>query len=173
MREVSKRRGSRRRAGRPAWWRAAGRAPNRRRPLPVRPTRAGSRGLPDPLSVNRSRGDAERGSATVEIAVALPALVLVTAAAIWGVTLAAAQVGCVDAVRAGARAAARGEPLPAVRAVVAGAVPAGARVGVRRGGETTRVDVAVTVRPPMLSGLPALTLRAHALAATEPGVSRS
>ena len=119
------------------------------------------------------RRDRDHGSATVEIAVALPALVLVTVAALWGVTAAAAQVRCVDAVRAGARAAARGEPLPAVRAVVAGAAPAGARVGVSRGPETTRVEVAVALRPPVLSGLPALGLRARAVASTEPGVPPS
>jgi hypothetical protein len=108
---------------------------------------------------------------TVEIAVALPTLVLVTVAALWGVTTASAQIACVDAVRAGARAAARGESLPAVRTVVERAAPPGARVEVRRGKETTEVAVSAVLRPPALTGFPALTVRAHALAATEPGVS--
>jgi hypothetical protein len=107
----------------------------------------------------------------VEIAVALPVLVLVTVAAIWGVTAAAAQVACVDAVRAGARAAARGEPLAAVRAAVTAAAPAGARIAVRRGAETSRVEVTLAIRGPVPGGLPPLTLRAHALAANEPGVA--
>lgn len=94
-------------------------------------------------------------------------------AAIWGVRVAAAQVGCVDAVRVGARAAARGEPLSTVRAVVTRAAPAGARVGVHRGAEMTRVEVAARLRAPVLGGLPTLTLRAHAIALTEPGVSGS
>jgi TadE-like protein len=115
-------------------------------------------------------GRAEGGSVTAEIAVALPALMLVTVAALWGITAASAQIACVDAVRAGARAAARGEPLPAVRAVVERAAPPGARVEVRRGRETTEVAVRVVLRPPALTGFPALTMRAHALAATEPGV---
>jgi hypothetical protein len=113
----------------------------------------------------------DEGTVTAEIAVALPALVLVTMMAIWGVTAAAAQVGCVDAVRAGARAAARGEPVGAVRTAVTAAAPAGARVDVRRGAETTRVEVVVAVRAPVLGGLPSLTLRAHALAANESGVA--
>ncbi|MBC6470842.1 TadE family type IV pilus minor pilin [Actinomadura alba] len=104
------------------------------------------------------------------MAVALPGLVLVTAIALWGVAVASAQVACADAVRAGARAAARGEPVPAVRTAVARAAPAGARVGVRRGVETTRVEVEVAVEAPAAGGLPAITLRAHALAVTEPGV---
>jgi hypothetical protein len=94
----------------------------------------------------------------------------VTVVALWGVTVAAAQVSCADAVRAGARAAARGEPIPAVRTSVARAAPAGARVGVQRGAGTTLVEVAVVVEAPVAAGLPAITLRAHALAATEPGV---
>jgi hypothetical protein len=114
---------------------------------------------------------AERGSATVEIAVALPALVLIVAIALWGVSVAAAHVACVDAARAGARAAARGEPPPAVRAAVLRGAPSGARVTTRRDGEFTRVDVTVELRPPALSGLPAIVVREHAVAATEPGVN--
>jgi hypothetical protein len=112
----------------------------------------------------------ERGSVTAEIAVALPALVLVIAVALWGVSVAAAQVACVDAARAGARAAARGEPLPAVRSVVARAAPPGARVTIRRDGELTEVSVRVELRPPVLSEMSSIVVREHAVAATEPGV---
>ncbi|HEX6471444.1 MAG TPA: TadE family type IV pilus minor pilin [Streptosporangiaceae bacterium] len=107
---------------------------------------------------------------TAEIAVALPALVLVIAVALWGVSVAAAQVACVDAARAGARAAARGEPLPAVRSVVARAAPAGARVTVRRDGELTKVSVRVELHPPGLGEMAPIVVREHAVAATEPGV---
>jgi hypothetical protein len=113
---------------------------------------------------------ADGGSVTVEIAVALPALMLVTVAALWGITTASAQIACVDAVRAGARAAARGEPLPVVRAVVERSAPSGARAEVHQGRDTTTVAVQVSLRPPALTGFPALIVRAHALAATEPGV---
>jgi hypothetical protein len=106
----------------------------------------------------------------VEIAVALPALVLVLVIALWGVTAAGAEVACVDAARAGARAAARGEDLTAVRAAVAKAMPPGARIEITRGPETTRVTVTVAVRPPRGVLLPALILREHAEALSEPGV---
>ncbi|GAA4086801.1 TadE family type IV pilus minor pilin [Actinomadura miaoliensis] len=106
---------------------------------------------------------------TAEIAVALPALVLVLVTSLWAVRIASTQVACTDAARSGARAAARGEPLPAVRAVVARALPPGAQIRISRNVETTRVDVAVPTRPPAVSGLPALLIRTHATAATEPG----
>jgi hypothetical protein len=107
---------------------------------------------------------------TAEIAVALPALVLVIAVALWGVSAAAAQVACIDAARAGARAAARGEPMPAVQAAVIQAAPPGARVAARRNGDLTRVEVTAQVRAPVLSGLPPIVVRERAVAATEPGV---
>ncbi|WP_176611599.1 TadE family type IV pilus minor pilin [Actinomadura sp. WMMB 499] len=107
--------------------------------------------------------------ATAEIAVALPSLVLVTAIVLWGMTAVATQLTCNDAARTGARAAARGEPLPAVREMVAQAVPEGATVKVTRDAATVHVDVSVHVEPP--AGLPALTVRAHAATATEPGAA--
>jgi TadE-like protein len=110
----------------------------------------------------------QRGSITVETAVALPALVVVLATALWGVSAAAAQVACVDAARAGARAAARGEPPPEVRAEVLRAAPSNANVSLTRDPVTTRVMVQAEARP-LLKGLfPPLKLRAQAIAATEP-----
>ncbi|XRQ07020.1 TadE family type IV pilus minor pilin [Actinomadura welshii] len=109
--------------------------------------------------------------ATAEIAVALPALVLITAIALWALAVASVQLTCTDAARTGARAAARGESLAAVRERVVRAVPKGATVRVSRDEATVRVDVSVPVRPPAAAGLPPLTVQAHAAAATEPGVS--
>lgn len=110
----------------------------------------------------------DRGSVTAETAVAFPALVLLLAIAIWGVSVAAAQVACVDAARAAARAAARGEPLAEVRAAAGRAAPRGASVWIRQDARFTRVVVRVTVAPPVRSLFPSLRLRAQAVAATEP-----
>ncbi|TDD59072.1 hypothetical protein E1293_46645 [Actinomadura darangshiensis] len=108
--------------------------------------------------------------ATAEIAVALPALVLITAVALWGVTVASVQLTCTDAARAGARAAARGESLTAVRGLVVRAVPQKATVDVRRDEATVHVDISAPVEPAAAIGLPPLTVHAHVAAATEPGV---
>lgn len=111
--------------------------------------------------------EGQRGSITAETAVAFPALVVVLATALWGVSAAAAQVACVDAARAGARAAARGEPPPEVRAEVLRAAPPNANVSLVRDPATTRVVVRAEARP-LLKGLfPPLKLRAQAIAATE------
>lgn len=116
------------------------------------------------------RSQRDRGMATAEIAVALPALVLVTVLALWAVAVASTHMSCVDAARAGARAAARGESLEAVRALVARSAPQGATVTVRRDVDNVQVAVSTTVHPPALSGLPPLAVQAHAEAQTEPGV---
>ncbi|MFF0575225.1 TadE family type IV pilus minor pilin [Streptosporangium saharense] len=113
-----------------------------------------------------------RGSVTAETAVALPALVVVLAAALWAVTVAGARLECVDAARAGARAASRGESLERVRSGVLAAAPAGARVTVTRGPETTRVEVSVTVTPGWGTSLPGIIVHATAVSATEPGAEQ-
>ncbi|MDN3354548.1 TadE family type IV pilus minor pilin [Actinomadura sp. DC4] len=121
--------------------------------------------------VRRPSGEAcrrQRGSITAETAVAFPALVIVLAVALWGVSAAAAQVACVDAARAGARAAARGEPQSEVRAAVLKAAPPNAHVSLSHDPTTTRVVVRAEARP-LLKGLfPALRLNAQAVAAAEP-----
>lgn len=114
------------------------------------------------------RSPAPRGSITAETAVAFPALVIVLAVGVWGVSAAAAEVACVDAARAGARAAARGEPETEVRAAVLRAAPPDARVDLSRDPTTTRVVVQAEARPPLKDLFPALKLRAQAVAATEP-----
>jgi len=103
--------------------------------------------------------------------VALPALVLITAVALWGLSAVSVQLTCTDAARTGARAAARGESLTAVRDLVVRAVPKGATVRVRRDEATVLVDVSAPVAPPAAVGLPPLIVHAHVAAATEPGVA--
>ncbi len=107
---------------------------------------------------------------TAETAVALPALVVVLIASLWAVTIVGAQLRCVDAARAGARAAARGEAAEEVSAAVLRLAPEGATVSIRVRADTTRVEVIATVRPPFRSPLPPARLRAAAVSATEPGV---
>lgn len=86
---------------------------------------------------------ADRGYVTAETAMVIPALVALTALLIWGLMAAAAQVRCVDAARAGARAAARSETPAEVRKVTREAAPAGAEVRVARDGDLVRVWVTV------------------------------
>ncbi|WP_431958769.1 TadE family type IV pilus minor pilin [Actinacidiphila sp. bgisy160] len=103
------------------------------------------------------RGDA--GYVTAEAAVVIPSLVFLTGLLLWGLAAAAAQIRCVDAARAGARAAAREERDGAVLQAARTAAPAGAVVFLHRGGDVVRVTVEVR----SLS----LTLRGEAVAAVE------
>ncbi|WP_432547029.1 TadE family type IV pilus minor pilin [Kineococcus sp. SYSU DK004] len=88
------------------------------------------------------RGAADRGSATVELAAALPAVLVLLVVLLTAARLVVVQLDCVDAARAGARAAARGEPGDVVRASAAALAPPGARVTVRRTAGLVVVDVA-------------------------------
>lgn len=112
------------------------------------------------------RGDRwrDRGFVTAESALVLPVLVLFVTALVWGLMVVAAQIQCVDAARAGARAAARQDPPDAVVEVTREAAPAGARVTVGRDAEQVRVTV--VARAPMLRALP-FELREEAVAAVE------
>jgi Flp pilus assembly protein TadG len=105
---------------------------------------------------------------TAETAVVLPVLLLVLAAAVAAVTVVGAQVRCVDAAREGARAAARGEDVAAVRALVARAAPAGAEVRVSVGPEEVQVVVSARISP--LGPVPlSAPVSAEAVALVEPG----
>lgn len=101
---------------------------------------------------------------TAETAITVPVLVAVAATLVWGVMAAAAQVQCVDAARAGARAAARSEEPAAVVRAAREAAPKGARVSVRRAGDIVTVRVAVP--PPRFP----VTLGAQATALAEDAV---
>lgn len=79
---------------------------------------------------------------TAELAVAIPAVVLVLALCLAGLRAGVDQVRCVDAARIASRAAARGEPVKTVRDLALRAAPAGATVHVERWGD----DAVVVVR---------------------------
>ncbi|WP_406285115.1 TadE family type IV pilus minor pilin [Embleya sp. NBC_00896] len=85
---------------------------------------------------------------TAETAVVLPVLVLLTAVLILGIGAAAAQIRCVDAAQAGARALARGEPVAVARARALAAGPVGARIDVVTRDGLIRFRVAAEVAPP-------------------------
>ncbi len=95
---------------------------------------------------------------------ALSVLVAFTMALVSGLLMVAARIECVDAARAGARAAARQDPPDAVVRLTRETAPRGARVTVAREGD--RVRVTVVARPPLLNGLP-IELREQAVALAE------
>lgn len=90
----------------------------------------------------------DRGFVTAEAAVVLPSLVLVGMALVWALLAASAQIQCVDAARAGARAAARQDPPDTVLATTRRAAPRGARVTVSREDDLVRVTVTAHVPGP-------------------------
>ena len=105
---------------------------------------------------------------TAETAVVLPVLLLVLAASVAAVTVVGAQLRCVDAAREGARAAARGEPVALVEALVDRAAPDGAVAAVAVGAEEVRVTVSASISP--LGPVPLrITVSAEAVALREPG----
>ncbi|MFJ8882582.1 TadE family type IV pilus minor pilin [Streptomyces sp. NPDC102402] len=108
------------------------------------------------------RGDG--GAVTAEAAMALPVLVAFVVALVWALVAAADQIRCVDAARAGARAAARSETEEAVRSASREAAPGGARIAVERAGGLWRVRVEAPTPGPAPLGL---TLRAEAVALAE------
>lgn len=106
---------------------------------------------------------------TAETAAALPVLAVLLGMCLWAVGAATAQLRCVDAARAGARAAARGEQASAVEAAARSAAPAGAVVTVLVDGQDIRVTVKVRTVPAAgpLSRLPGLEVSGLAVAASE------
>ncbi|MFE9648964.1 TadE family type IV pilus minor pilin [Streptomyces sp. NPDC006365] len=112
--------------------------------------------------VPRLAGD--RGFVTAEAAVVLPVLIAFTSALVWALMAVSAQIQCVDAARAGARAAARQDPPGTVTTVALQTAPDGAQVTVRRDGDLVRVRV--TAKPPGPDAL-ALDLEHEAVALAE------
>ena len=132
-----------------------------RRPLPG--------GASPPVSWQiRPRACADEGAVTAETALVLPALVIVLVAAVWVVSLAAAQLRCVDAAREAARSLARGDP-PQVAAQLAKQVaPTGAVLDVATSDGLLRVSVRATARAPgLLHQLPTVTVTGEAVTVPE------
>jgi hypothetical protein len=101
----------------------------------------------------------DRGSATVELAMSLPALVLLMLAGLGAVSAVRTQLECVDAAREAVRAVARGDPAPAP--------PPGVALAVSREGDLVRATVRAH-RNPLGSHLPGFDITATAVAAAEP-----
>lgn len=107
----------------------------------------------------------DRGMATAEFAVALPALVLVVTFALGAVNLMLDKVRCVDAARDGALVASRGgDGVAAARA----RAPAGATVTVVTNGSEVRVVVTMRAAPLGLS-IGTFGVSATSVAVVEPG----
>ena len=102
---------------------------------------------------------------TAEMAVALPALVLVLGAALTVQSVVATRARCLDAARAGARAAARGDSEPAIRAAVAATYPRVDAVTFRR--SAALVQVVVSARPGGFVRIALPEVSASAVAAEE------
>ena len=109
---------------------------------------------------------------TAETAVVLPVLLLVLAGAVAVVTVVGAQLRCVDAAREGARAAARGDDVAAVTALVDRAAPDHAVTTVHVGADEVRVVVVADVAA--LGPVPLrVEVTAEALARREPGAGEA
>ena len=104
---------------------------------------------------------------TAELAVALPAVILVLALCLTGLALGIDQLRCEDAARVAARAASRGDPTAVVREMALTRAPDGAQVQISPGGEHVEVQVIAPARVKHLSMLPAARARAEAV--WEPG----
>lgn len=108
--------------------------------------------------------------ATAELAVVLPALILVTLLCVWAVTAVAVHVRCLDAARAAARELSREEPVGAVVAMAGRRAPSGASVEVHRLADdlvAVEVTARVTVPGPWSAAGPGVTVGGRAVAVSE------
>jgi len=108
----------------------------------------------------------DRGMATAEFAVALPALVLLLGFSLGAVDATMDKLSCVDAARIGALAASRGDDGAAAARAQA---PSGSSISVARTADDVRVTVSVRAVP-FGPHLPGIAVTASATAALEPGV---
>lgn len=99
----------------------------------------------------------------------LPVLLTVLALAVWVLVCVNAQLRCVDAARAAARVAARGESTSASAQAGRTLAPPGATVQVIVDGSQVKVEVTARVRPfgAVLRLLPAMRVDARAVAERE------
>jgi hypothetical protein len=111
----------------------------------------------------RRKGD-ESGSVTAEMALTLPTLAIVLVIGLWLQSAVALRAQCLDAARAGARAAARGDADPSIRSQLAAVLPSDATVVIARGGGEVTVSVETQVTAPAgiasLVGSPRVTASA-------------
>lgn len=103
-------------------------------------------------TASKGRRGGEHGAVTAELALALPAVVLVLAALLLTATAAVLRLQCGEAARAGARAAAIGADDAEVASVAHRIAGAGATVTVRREPPWVEVTVAGSVPGSWLSG---------------------
>ncbi|MGD8149166.1 TadE family type IV pilus minor pilin [Ornithinimicrobium sp. Y1694] len=108
--------------------------------------------------------------ASAELALALPAVILVLALALTGLTLGIDQVRCEDAARVAARAASRGEPSETVVALATSRAPEGSEVVMTGISGSVFVEVRAPARNRHLRFLPAATATAEAV--LEPGAHK-
>jgi hypothetical protein len=116
------------------------------------------------------RGRSERGAATAELAMVLPALVAITIGLVWLLSVGFAQVRTLDAAREAARALARGDPEASARAVGEQVAPPGSTLTIAEAGDRVTVTAAAGVKGPggLFAFLPAVTVHAQAVALLEP-----
>lgn len=108
---------------------------------------------------------------TIENALALFGLVLVTAFGAFAISVGVTQVRCVDAARDTARASARGENDAVSREAGRRSAPADARIDISHSGDTVRVQVRASVRAPgLLSRVGRIDLSAGSTVDAEPGI---
>jgi hypothetical protein len=111
----------------------------------------------------------ETGMVTAETAVVLPIIAAFALVLLWLITAGITEIRLVDASRDAARAIARGEDEPTVRAQVVETGPAGSQLLVVRDGAEVTVEVSAAAKPPgwLLVPLPAIPLHASATTQTE------
>jgi hypothetical protein len=106
---------------------------------------------------------------TAELAVALPALVVVVVAAMSGIAVCTAQLRCTDAAGVAARLAARGESAALVRSLATSAAPAGSTLAVTGTADTVVATVSDRVTALGLAGfVPTFSVSARVVEAREP-----
>jgi hypothetical protein len=108
---------------------------------------------------------------TAELAVAIPAVVVVLVVCLSGVAAVVDQVRVVDAARLASRAAARGDDVGSAAALARRAAPSGAQVRISAGGGEAVVHI--EARTGGWGGIvPRWTVSADARTPVEEGVSR-
>ncbi|WP_250448652.1 TadE family type IV pilus minor pilin [Actinotalea sp. C106] len=119
------------------------------------------------LAVRRAVGSRDRGAVTAELALALPAVILVLAVLLVTGAATSAQLRCADGARAGARAAALGMDDSEVAEIARQVTGGAAEVEITRADPWVEVRVSSAVAGGWFTGGP-LGLSATATAWVEP-----